>query len=151
MPLPRTAGRKGRPWRRLAAQVLAESTRCVWCWHGGSRAVNHRYPLSRFPHLAQTRENLDPIHGVEGCPECAPHPRTGKRRSCNTEVGARILGVEAIPPGPRVEGAAAEGARTSGRGNRGAAAGRTRVPTYQRRRMAVPTEVRAQMRGSREW
>jgi hypothetical protein len=149
MPLARTAGRKGRPWRRLAALVLAESDRCVWCWHGGSNAVNHRMPLSRFPHLAQDRANLDPIHGVEGCPECAPHPKTGRLRNCNTEVGPRILGVEAIPPGPRLPGTPA-GAQDKGRTSRGGRTGRTHAGArrYTRR---VTSRTVMQVRGSREW
>lgn len=149
MPLPRTAGRKGRPWRRISAQVLAESRRCVWCWHDGSNAVNHRMPLSRFPELAQSRDNLDPIHGVEGCPECAPHPRTGKRRNCNTEVGSRILGVEAIPPGPRLSGWQPPGRTNTGRAQRGSRSGRmTGV-----RRVMGKGQPRAQpvMKGSRQW
>ncbi len=57
----RTHGRKGRPWRRLRAQVLLEEP---WCTIRGPRCTgisttaDHLLPLSRFPHLAHTRSNL---------------------------------------------------------------------------------------------
>lgn len=92
--LARTAGRKGRPWRRLRAQVLRESTAlgigCVWCGHGGSQDVNHNIPRSKAPHLAMTRSNLSPIHGRDGCPTCS--------RRCNQELGARVVGVDVQVP-----------------------------------------------------
>lgn len=90
MGLPRTAGRQGRPWRRLRANLLAHDDRCVWCGHPGSRAVNHAIPLSVAPHLAHSPDNLQPIHGVERCPTC--------NRACNSELGARTIGVDAVPP-----------------------------------------------------
>lgn len=100
MALARTAGRSGRPTRRMFAQVLDESRLCLWCGHDGSHAVNHTYPWSRFPELRLTRSNLRPVHGVEGCPVCPPNARTGKPRNCNSEIGDRIPFVEVFPPAP---------------------------------------------------
>lgn len=53
-----THGRKGRPWRRLREQVLAEEPVCRYCGIRASTTVDHVLPLSRFPHLAHVRSNL---------------------------------------------------------------------------------------------
>ncbi len=95
MALPRWAGRKGRPWLRLRAEVLRESLAagigCVWCGHAvplKGHDVNHDIPRSIAPHLAMTRTNLSPIHGRTGCPECG--------RKCNQELGPRIVGAAGV-------------------------------------------------------
>jgi len=51
-------GRKGRPWRRLREQVLAEEPICRYCHLRPSTCVDHVYPLSLYPHLATERSNL---------------------------------------------------------------------------------------------
>lgn len=87
-----------RRWRELRARVRAEDPDiCCWCGHGGTWAVNHNYPRERFPELTLVRANLSRIHGIEGCPFCPP-AASGKRRACNSELGSRILYVEAFPP-----------------------------------------------------
>jgi len=77
----RTAGRCGRPWRRLRAQILAESDVCHWCGHPGANAVDHLVPISRGGD-PQGRGNLAPIHGRERCPTCG--------RACNSVKGNRV-------------------------------------------------------------
>lgn len=101
MPLARTAGRHGRPWRRMRQRVLEASAGdggsdiCLWCGHSGAETVNHNKPWSRFPELRMTRSNLSPIHGIEGCPVC--RSASGGRRVCNSEVGDLIPFVEIFP------------------------------------------------------
>lgn len=51
-------GRKGRPWRRLRAQILAEEPLCYLCRRRASTVVDHVLPLSLYPHLAHERSNL---------------------------------------------------------------------------------------------
>jgi len=53
-----THGRKGRPWRRLREQVLAEEPVCRWCGVRASTVVDHLLPLSRYPEMAHSRANL---------------------------------------------------------------------------------------------
>lgn len=56
-------GRKGRPWRRLRAQVLAEEP---WCRHRCGRPaahVDHIIPRSIRPDLAHHRPNLQGLCG----------------------------------------------------------------------------------------
>ena len=81
----RTGGRKGRPYRRARAAVLAESDLCWWCGHPGATAVDHVVPRANggSNHI----DNYAPIHGVDGCPVCPP--RNGKPRRCNGEKGAK--------------------------------------------------------------
>jgi 5-methylcytosine-specific restriction endonuclease McrA len=55
-------GRKGRPWRRLRAEVLASSDVCWLCGLPGANTVDHVLPLSQFPELAHDRSNLAPAH-----------------------------------------------------------------------------------------
>jgi hypothetical protein len=87
-----------RRWRDLRLQVLAEDPDiCCWCGHPWTNAVNHNYPRDRYPELTLVRSNLSRIHGIEGCPLC-PRKPNGKLRACNSELGPRILFVEAWPP-----------------------------------------------------
>jgi 5-methylcytosine-specific restriction endonuclease McrA len=66
-------GRKGRPWQRIRAQVLAASNVCHLCGHPGADTVDHVIPLSRRPDLAHDLANLRPAH-----------------RRCNSAKGARL-------------------------------------------------------------
>lgn len=80
------AGRQGRPWRRLRAQILNASDQCWWCGHGGANAVDHLVARSNGGSNTDP-DNFAPIHGREGCPVCPP--RNGRRRNCNNEKGDR--------------------------------------------------------------
>lgn len=60
-------GRRGRPWRRIRAQVLQEEPRCHFCGKP-STTVDHVMPLSTHPQLAHVRSNL---RGV--CRDCNLH------------------------------------------------------------------------------
>ena len=51
-------GRRGRPWRRLRAQVLREEPVCRYCGIRASTVADHVLPLSQYPHLAMTRSNV---------------------------------------------------------------------------------------------
>jgi 5-methylcytosine-specific restriction endonuclease McrA len=64
-------GRKGRPWRRIRAEVLASSDICWLCLRPGANTVDHVLPLSLYPELAHDRSNLAPAH-----------------HSCNSSKGA---------------------------------------------------------------
>lgn len=103
MALARTAGRHGRPWKRMRQRVLNPDAGdgghdiCAWCGHPGSESVGHVIARSVAFELCMSRDNLVPIHGVEGCPHCPPSS-AGKRRNCNSEVGTRTIGVDAHPP-----------------------------------------------------
>ena len=79
----RTHGRKGRPWRRLRAQVLREEPICYLCGVRPSTVVDHVLPLSRFPHLAHVRSNL---HGA--CRWCngSKHNRVAPRPASTAKV-----------------------------------------------------------------
>lgn len=86
------AGRKGRPWRRVRAEVLAESTVCHICGHPGSQDVDHVIPRWLVVELGgdpNDKTNLRPAHGTAGCPTCG--------RRCNREKGAKL----APDPPPR--------------------------------------------------
>lgn len=77
------AGRHGRSWRRIRAQVLAASTICWLCGHDGSDSADHLIARSLclamgWEHLLEDPSNLRPAHH-KPCPVC------GKR--CNTERG----------------------------------------------------------------
>jgi len=77
-PPTRSAGRSGRPWRRVRAQVLRASDVCWICGHPGSDTVDHLVPLSMGgPPL--DRSNLAPAHGVNPCGSCG--------RRCNPSRG----------------------------------------------------------------
>lgn len=61
---------RGRPWRRLKAQLHATSTTCWRCGHGEAYTAGHVIPASIAPHLRLDPANLRPEHGIEGCPTC---------------------------------------------------------------------------------
>ena len=72
-------GRRGRPWRRARAAVLARSTVCWICAHEGADSVDHLVPLSQGGDPLDPG-NLAPAH-YRGCPTCG--------RRCNITRGAR--------------------------------------------------------------
>jgi hypothetical protein len=73
-------------YRKIRAQILAESDTCHWCGHGGADAADHLTPVSRGGAKLDP-DNLAPIHGVHGCGVCG--------RKCNNEksdgIGAARL------------------------------------------------------------
>lgn len=70
-----------RQYRRMRAQILAESDVCIICGHGGADVTDHIIPVKRGgPKL--DRDNLAPSHGVAGCPTCG--------RKCNGEKGDKL-------------------------------------------------------------
>ncbi|MEV4158998.1 hypothetical protein [Nonomuraea dietziae] len=85
----RSKGRTGRPWRRVRAQVLAESDVCWLCGHPDANEVDHEPPLRELElHGLDPRDPrfLRPAHGprrtaegIIGCPHCG--------RMCNQEKG----------------------------------------------------------------
>ena len=69
----RTAGRKGRPWRKVQAEVYAEETHCCLCGNyvdqtlfnfrgRWARSVHHLIPPDIAPELARDRGNLRLAH-----------------------------------------------------------------------------------------
>lgn len=69
----RTAGRSGRPWRRVQAKVYEEETHCYLCGEyvdqtlanfrsGQARSVHHLIPPDLAPELALDRDNLRLAH-----------------------------------------------------------------------------------------
>jgi hypothetical protein len=86
----RSSGRKGRPWRRIRAQVLATSTVCWLCGHEGAGDIDHDPPRSELLARGLNPEDpqyLRPAHGAYSrCPTCG--------RCCNQVRGNR----DHIPP-----------------------------------------------------
>ena len=71
----RTAGRKGRPWRRAQAQVKHQPDVCSWCGHPGANEVDHIRELWQGGHPLDPRNHAR-IHGSScPCPTCG--------QSCN--------------------------------------------------------------------
>jgi 5-methylcytosine-specific restriction endonuclease McrA len=80
-----------RPWRRVRAQVLADSDVCYLCGHPGSGAVDHVISRKLRPDLALDPANLRPVHGsLSRCPWC--------KRACNEAKGDRPGMPERRPP-----------------------------------------------------
>lgn len=69
-------------YRKVRAQILADSDVCIVCGHGAADAVDHIHARSKGGAKLDP-DNLAPIHGVKGCPTCL--------RKCNSEKGARPL------------------------------------------------------------
>ncbi|MEU9643608.1 HNH endonuclease [Streptomyces sp. NPDC048188] len=69
-------------FRKLRAQVLAESDVCLVCGHDRCTAVDHIQPVSKGGARLDP-DNLAPVHGNAGCPVCL--------RKCNGEKGDRPL------------------------------------------------------------
>lgn len=84
--MPRSKGRTGRPWRRVAQALRDATDVCAICGHSGARTVDHDPPLS-----ALEAHGLDPrdpqflriAHGAprNPCPTCGLH--------CNQLKGTR--------------------------------------------------------------
>ena len=84
--------RRGRPWRRLTAQVRREERTCWLCLapidltlprrHPRSFSVDHVIPVSLAPHLEYVRTNLRAAH-----------------YGCNSARGARPAST-AVPAAP---------------------------------------------------
>ncbi|GII89639.1 hypothetical protein Ssi03_76290 [Sphaerisporangium siamense] len=69
-------------YRKTRARILATSTVCIVCGHGGSDAVDHIVAVKRGGARLDP-QNMAPIHGVDGCPVCL--------RKCNNEKGDKPL------------------------------------------------------------
>ena len=97
----RTAGRKGRPYRRARAQVLTISDVCHLCGHGGSGDVDHDPPLVELVALGLDPNDpayMRPAHGVlSRCFVCD----SVRGRACNQVKGARAAGRPAMPTSRR--------------------------------------------------
>jgi len=63
-------------YRKIRAQILAESDTCHWCGHPAADAIDHLTAVAKGGAKVDP-ENLAPIHGVTGCPTCG--------RKCNNE------------------------------------------------------------------
>lgn len=78
----RWAGRKGRPWRTLCAQVYAEETHCVRCGKHVDQTLPARTPQSRsVDHLTAM---------VEGGAKLSRENVGLAHLSCNSRHGARV-------------------------------------------------------------
>jgi len=110
----RTAGRKGRPWRRVQARVYAEETHCWICgrWVNqaladyrckDARSVHHLIPPDIAPHLAHARENLRLAH--IGCNSTAGRGAYGAPRQQGQTKG-KVSGVWGRRPRAAVPGQA---------------------------------------------
>lgn len=80
-----SSGRKGRPWRRICAEMLAESTLCDICGHPGAGQIHHDPPRKRLIELGldpEDRQYLRRAHGANSrCPTCQRH--------CNQMAGTK--------------------------------------------------------------
>lgn len=89
----RTAGRKGRPWRRARAQALHEGGGICWiCGHEDARYADHKIPIKRGIAMGDPNDpaNLAPAHGANNrCARCG--------QCCNERKGDR-------PYAPRIQG-----------------------------------------------
>ncbi|MCZ4099854.1 HNH endonuclease [Streptomyces sp. H39-C1] len=74
-------------YRKVRAQLLAESDVCHWCGHSGADAADHLIPVAAGGAKLDP-DNLAPIHGVNGCPTCG--------RKCNNEKGANTHAVRLV-------------------------------------------------------
>lgn len=86
MRVAKEAGRHGRPWRRVRASVLARSTVCWLCGHGGADSVDHIIPravaIAMGEHrLLNDEANLAPAHH-QPCPDCGV--RCNRKRGTGT-------------------------------------------------------------------
>jgi len=78
-------GRRGRPYLRGRAFVLAASEVCWICGHPGARTIDHVITVKEcrergLLHLLNDPANMRPAHGAGNrCPEC--------KRHCNQDRG----------------------------------------------------------------
>lgn len=76
------AGRAGRPWRRLQAQVYAEEQHCWICGHDVDQTLAPQHPYAR---------SVD--HLIQLCHQGPPNSRGNSRlahRRCNTRRGNQL-------------------------------------------------------------
>ena len=86
----RTAGRKGRPWRQLCAQVYAEETHCIRCGRYVDQALPPRTPMSR---------SVDHIEALaQGGAKLARDNVGLAHYGCNSRAGARMRWARDHPP-----------------------------------------------------
>jgi hypothetical protein len=81
-----SSGRKGRPWRRCRAIVLASSTICHLCGHDGAGDGDHHpFTLQQLRAMGEDPNDprwVKPAHGaLSRCPTCG--------RCCNQMKGDR--------------------------------------------------------------
>lgn len=78
----RTAGRSGRPWRRLSAQVYAEETHCIRCgrWVDQSLPPNTR--------MSRTVDHIDAL--AMGGARLKRENVGLAHHGCNSRAGARM-------------------------------------------------------------
>ncbi|GAA2092379.1 HNH endonuclease [Actinomadura alba] len=93
-----SSGRKGRRWRRIKAQVLADCAGiCIVCRHGGATYTDHVVPIEAWKAMGGDPEdpaNLRPIHGaLNRCSVC--------HRCCNESKGDRPLEEVQVVQGSR--------------------------------------------------
>lgn len=75
-------------YRKMREQILGESDVCLVCGHLQADAIDHIIPVAKGgPRMA--RDNLAPIHGVDGCPICG--------RKCNNEKGDKLVSEITFP------------------------------------------------------
>jgi hypothetical protein len=91
MPAARTAGRKGRPWRRARTKMRQDwGDRCHFCGHPGALEAHHVPPRWLLLKLGLDPNNpryLRPAHGTScPCPACPPGSK-GEPRQCNQADG----------------------------------------------------------------
>jgi hypothetical protein len=64
-------GANGHRYRQARAAVLATSTVCHLCGHEGADQADHVRVRSHHPDIPdEDATNLQPAHGVNGCPTC---------------------------------------------------------------------------------
>lgn len=96
--MPRSKGRTGRPWRRVAQELRDSTDVCSICGHGGARTVDHDPPLKVLEALGldpRDRQFLRIAHGSGDPRHPNPCPTCGKY--CNQAKGDRLY---YTPPAP---------------------------------------------------
>ena len=85
----RTAGRKGRPWRLLCAQVYATETHCIRCGQWVDLALPYRDPdTGRVNRLAKSVDHITAL--AEGGPPLARTNVGLAHLGCNSTAGAHL-------------------------------------------------------------
>ena len=59
---------------------------CALCGHDGADTVDHIIARDVRPDLAEDPDNLQPAHGVEGCPTCGARCNGDKGNKPMSEV-----------------------------------------------------------------
>lgn len=81
-------GRKGRPYRRGRAHLMAtKADSCAYCGHGGANELGHRIDVVDAPKLAGDPRNWMRVHGTSArCPVCPDPAGKYAGRACNQEA-----------------------------------------------------------------